>query len=93
MSPIELTDGRGRGVGEEPNYTTAEKAWALFKSFNTLCSQHTLKKEKVSVTALSLPCLTAVLVLVLPAFVLQTFKCVLHSSDKREREKTKKCCQ
>ena len=58
---------------------------------STHLTYFTLKKEKVSVTALSLPCLTAVLVLVLPAFVLQTFKCVLHSSDKRTREKTKKC--
>jgi hypothetical protein len=40
VSPVELTDGRGRGkekgVGDEPNLTT-ERSPALYKSFNTLC--------------------------------------------------------
>jgi hypothetical protein len=87
---------RGGGGGGAKSYDS-EKAWpSITHSILSAVHTHyifTFKKEKVSVTAISLPCLTAVLVLVLPAFVLQTFKCVLYSSDKREREKTKKCSQ
>jgi hypothetical protein len=28
VSPVDLTDGRGERVGEEPNHTTGEKAWS-----------------------------------------------------------------
>ncbi len=28
LSPVDLTDGKGERVGEEPNHTTGEKAWS-----------------------------------------------------------------